>query len=545
MEGNLLPTPLSALADCIGRFEGLEQRNPNDSGNWVDCPGGSKLIGTMRGVTPGAYAAFKRIDPCSLTLERMEAEITADVAAEIGLAGFYAGAGFDKLEWSPLVWIAVDIGWGSGPVKGIKMLQRLIGTPVDGVIGPMTVIAYEDYLLRNDIRDACAALAHQRAEFYKAISKPGSRNVDFLKGWLRRATYYSPGGVPEDLRVDLQDSQDPWWPKWDGWRPSDNEGMGTGDDTPAPEIPPTIDGSETVFRIEAEAGYLLLMKPKLAFDSVGPYLEPDTVVRKLRDVEGSEHWWEVSADIGGRTLTGFLPTTVLAPLDSVHRPAGANGVTAVHLEVESVKPVRRDQWVRWAYPLSEPGQPRRDLDAGPVDRAGQLVEIVNWLDVENAKRWAPTPKLTFCNVYAYDYCYLAGVYFPRVWWGSPGPIERLRRGERVVPDYGKTIFELDANALHDWAVAFHTEFGWRRTTDLDELQFAANEGKVGVITWHNRGGTGHVSVVMPEHANATADRPTGHVSVPLQSQAGRNNRKLFADNWWPDTGPDVGFWIHD
>jgi hypothetical protein len=34
--------------------------------------------------------------------------------------------------------------------------------------------------------------------------------------------------------------------------------------------------------------------------------------------------------------------------------------------------------------------------------------------VESSARYARTPTQTYCNVYVADYCYLAGVYLPRV-----------------------------------------------------------------------------------------------------------------------------------
>ena len=62
-----LPTPHDCLRDAILRWEGEWQADPNDSGNYAHCHDGTtKLIGTMRGVTPDVYAEFKGIDSCTL-----------------------------------------------------------------------------------------------------------------------------------------------------------------------------------------------------------------------------------------------------------------------------------------------------------------------------------------------------------------------------------------------------------------------------------------------------------------------------------------------
>jgi lysozyme family protein len=176
-----------------------------DSGNYAHCNDGTtKLIGTMRGVTPDVYAEYKGIDPCTLTAESMQEDITLDVAADIGAKQFYIGPRFNRLVWSPLVEIAVDIGWGSGPARGIKMLQAVIGAVVDGGVGPQTAEALESFLEAHDITAACEALTDARVQFYLDISMPGTKNAQFRTGWLRRANWYRTANAD-------------WWDQWKDW----------------------------------------------------------------------------------------------------------------------------------------------------------------------------------------------------------------------------------------------------------------------------------------------------------------------------------------
>lgn len=201
------PTPQDCLAGAIARWEGGWQDHPNDRGNYAHGWDGSvRRIGTMRGVTPDSYARHLGIDPAALTAERMQREITPEVAADIGVAGYYRGPGFDRLSWGPLVEIAVDIGWGSGPMKAIRMLQRQVGAVADGIIGDQTAAALDAYLARTAIEEAVEALSTARTNYYLAISRPGTGNEAFRHGWLRRAGWYRTDNAA-------------WWDGWSGWRP--------------------------------------------------------------------------------------------------------------------------------------------------------------------------------------------------------------------------------------------------------------------------------------------------------------------------------------
>ena len=91
-----------------------------------------------------------------------------------------------------------------------------------------------------------------------------------------------------------------------------------------------------------------------------------------------------------------------------------------------------------AFPIGDPARPRSDPEA-----------IVAYLDVEASLRYRAAGGRTYCNVYACDYCGLAGVYLPRAWWTGDA-LGRITAGESVGVSYGKTVRELSANALYDW-----------------------------------------------------------------------------------------------
>lgn len=88
----------------------------------------------------------------------------------------------------------VDHGVPSGPDTAARILQQVLGVPVDGVIGPTTLEAIKNYpsgklfgvevpgsvLLNLAFRDA-------RAIHYATIAKRRPKDLKFLVGWLKRS----------------------------------------------------------------------------------------------------------------------------------------------------------------------------------------------------------------------------------------------------------------------------------------------------------------------------------------------------------------------
>jgi hypothetical protein len=200
--------------------------------------------------------------------------------------------------------------------------------------------------------------------------------------------------------------------------------------------------------------------------------------------------------------------------------------------------------------LNEPDQPGRSGETADVRRT-ELAAIIDWLAVDDTAhlRYKPHGGRTFCNIYAHDYCHLAGCFLPRVWW-SPAAIEALTQGLAVEPKLGMTIDEQRANDLFRWLRDFGERFGWRRTGTLTKLQTEVDQGAVGLLVARRvvDGQSGHISVVVPETNEHTARRSTaGDVVAPLQSQAGSTNFRYGRGktNWWTDAGfAEFAFWIH-
>jgi predicted chitinase len=284
-------------------------------------------------------------------------------------------------------------------------------------------------------------------------------------------------------------------------------------------------------------------------------LNQGTKVEKIADAPGG--WLKIRVLLNGETREGYVAGKYLQPLE--HAPAEPTPVPQeatidfeihpVHL-AENRTDITRRRNGGWAFPLGEADRPGRS-DGDTANRANSVLKIINYLDSENEQhlRYQPKPSITYCNIYAYDFCYLAGVYLPRVWWTDKSLLQ-IKDDVAVPVEYAKTVREMNANMLLDWFADYGALFGWKRVFDLDVLQAAANSGEVCIIVGQhtNLNHSGHITVVAPEHDGFSASRSSaGDVSRPLESQAGRINYRFFVNTqrWWLGSSfRNHGFWRH-
>lgn len=264
---------------------------------------------------------------------------------------------------------------------------------------------------------------------------------------------------------------------------------------------------------------------------------------------------EIEASLDGALLRGFSSAKYLEPADTPRgEPApapaqAASSIPAVAMPRRAGSVTRRRD-SPGAHSLNEPGQPGR-TGTTPDALREELAAIVDWLAVETPRhlRYQPRNGATFCNVYAHDYCHLAGVYLPRVWW-TPRALLRIAAGEEVQPLIGHTIAEMRANDLFRWLREFGPGFGWRQTGTPTKLQAEVNQGAVGVIVARRKvdGQSGHIAAVVPETDTERARRnAAGEVAAPLQSQAGSRNFRYGTgtQNWWNgEQFAESAFWLH-
>lgn len=295
-----------------------------------------------------------------------------------------------------------------------------------------------------------------------------------------------------------------------------------------------------------------------------PALDPHNIVDVLRRgqrVDGLEpaasEWWRVQAESSTGRHSGYVASRYLQTVavgvstpQSWSPPGLAPGVASrLGVHILGVKDARRDSMqARHAALTDTSAVPLRDSQVSDSAKVTKLRAIVEFLAVERSARYQPAPPHTYCNVYAYDYCYLAGAYLPRVWWNGRALASALQ-GLAPPPVWGRTVDEVTANGLCDWLAQWGAEFGWRAASDVDELQVIVDRGCVGLICGQrvNLDQPGHIVAVVPESDQQRAIRANAKISVPLQSQAGARNYEYFADPWWQRLASRFrsrGFWYH-
>lgn len=269
------------------------------------------------------------------------------------------------------------------------------------------------------------------------------------------------------------------------------------------------------------------------------------IVQRIGDAIGN--WYKVRVS----STEGYVSARYLTPAPNIQAavPQAAPGAAAiqpppVHFPTRAESAItstaaRHCPLAGAVISSHQRGQPL-------AERIANLHAVVRYLSVERSARYLPSLSQTYCNIYSYDYCYLAGVYLPRVWWTSKALLDiSIGRAPAVV--YGKTVRELTANDLYSWLGEWGDDFGWRACADVDQLQSRVNEGAIGIICAQRAvlSRSGHITIVLPETPERTAQRAAGIVTKPLQSQAGARNKQYFANQWWVDLASQfgaTGFW---
>lgn len=170
---------LEKALDEVLANEGLYQNDVEDTGNYR--PDGTR-IGTMRGITPNALAAYRGIDANTLTADDMRA-VTEEEARAIYRQDYYEQPRIDELPRA-IQENVMDMYINSGP-NAIDILQGLLGVEETGRIDAATLDALEDTTITND------QYADARIAYYSGlVERNPDRYSRYLNGWTNRANKY-------------------------------------------------------------------------------------------------------------------------------------------------------------------------------------------------------------------------------------------------------------------------------------------------------------------------------------------------------------------
>ncbi|HKG47244.1 MAG TPA: hypothetical protein VKB02_10985 [Pyrinomonadaceae bacterium] len=341
-----------------------------------------------------------------------------------------------------------------------------------------------------------------------------------------------------------------------GMQPTD--GAADGSVGPALVAQPTpVEATGKVFEVDVKQTPLNLRDKPSKTDGVIKAKLPDGQLVQAVSNKKVNGFLEVETSLLGAHFHGFAFADFLKPASgveaiAVHTPAAApTGPLPPVTMPRRAGTVTRRVDLADAHTLNEPGQPAGRTGTTPDELRAGLFAVIDWLAVDKAanKRYQPRGGSTFCNIYTHDFCHLAGVYLPRVWW-SQAAVEKLAQGQDVRPLLNSTIDEQRANDLFRWLRDFGLRFGWRQTGELAKLQQDVNLGAVGLVVARRKaeGRPGHIAVIVPETDDLTARRNReGVVVAPVQSQAGAVNfrRGTGKAQWWlGEQFADHAFWMH-
>ena len=131
---------------------------------------------TMKGVTLATYRKFFGSDKNCKDLK----EITQAEWDLIFKEGYWDKWRADEINNQSIADLLVDWTWASGRY-GIILPQRVLGVKDDGIVGPKTLAAINNY---PDQKELFWKLWIRRKRHFQDIAKNGKEK--FLKGWLHR-----------------------------------------------------------------------------------------------------------------------------------------------------------------------------------------------------------------------------------------------------------------------------------------------------------------------------------------------------------------------
>ena len=148
--------------DLVLKSEGGFVNNPKD-------PGGM----TNLGVTATTWSNFKGRN----TNEKEMRSLTRDDVAPLYEKKYWNACKCDDLP-SGIDYLVFDFAVNSGPGRSIKILQKALGIPEDGAIGPVTIQTIDVM----DKTELINRFSNAKKQFYESLPTFST----FGKGWLNR-----------------------------------------------------------------------------------------------------------------------------------------------------------------------------------------------------------------------------------------------------------------------------------------------------------------------------------------------------------------------
>lgn len=112
--------------------------------------------------------------------------ITSNDAMIIAKSHYWDKLKADSIVNQSVAEFIVDFAYNCGVGTSARKVQEVLGIPVDGVVGSITLMAIN----RANQEDLFNKLKQKRRNLYLAIVARRPSQIKFLKGWLNRNNYF-------------------------------------------------------------------------------------------------------------------------------------------------------------------------------------------------------------------------------------------------------------------------------------------------------------------------------------------------------------------
>lgn len=140
------------------------------------------MICTMKGVTLSTYRQFYGKTKTCKDLRNISNKEWEHIFKE----GFWDKCKADDINNQSVAELIVDWSWASG-AAGRKLVQQVLGVKQDGIFGPVTLNAINNYPNQHELFDK---LWNRRKQHFLDIVKTTPYKQKFLQGWLNRLNDY-------------------------------------------------------------------------------------------------------------------------------------------------------------------------------------------------------------------------------------------------------------------------------------------------------------------------------------------------------------------
>jgi lysozyme family protein len=163
------------MNELFNRCLAVVLKNEGGYSNHPSDPGGS----TQAGVTQKVYNDYRT----KKGLENQSVIVISDEEIhDIYLTAYWTPMNLEGIKDENLILELFDTGVNCGIRTAIKMVQRIVGTKDDGIIGNKTIS------LINEYPDLVPIYKQAREAYYYRLVERNPKLAVFVKGWINRIT---------------------------------------------------------------------------------------------------------------------------------------------------------------------------------------------------------------------------------------------------------------------------------------------------------------------------------------------------------------------